>query len=370
MSRHLFARLAGAAVACGLLLALLVALATTGERRVASGASPAADPARPRQAAARPEPRGIGWAQLRATTPVRIVTRAADPRGGPDWVVRAFRGEVAWRSIDSTRGRSDWGACLQLGRQHEGRFGWIDAANVFRPVAVQQRGAPLRCELNGRRPLPVERLTRITDPTAGEVRPLQTVEWGRDRRGVATVRPHAGPAQPRLAERAAYRTPDPSGGLAWGIGAVRRADGGWCPTSPARVVGDQLGLVDYALGIVQSTSGMTGIGCRGQTLRATRARPIALMVAMSAGDAPDEPGRRAQRTARRTLGGQTTIYGIVDPSIRLLTFKTPRDVRTITPARSGNVFVVVYDDGFPTGDMVVIGRRADGSAHRYVLPGR
>jgi hypothetical protein len=126
--------------------------------------------------------RGPGWLQMRAIGPVQIEARAADPRGGPEWAVRVFHSRRLLEQAGRLRqaGRDEW--CAQLGRVVGGRFGWVDAANRFRPtIGTDYRSnpyqcAPLRDDLGG-----IPRLVatnRITDPRDGELRPLQTAIWG------------------------------------------------------------------------------------------------------------------------------------------------------------------------------------------------
>jgi hypothetical protein len=72
--------------------------------------------------------------------------------------------------------------------------------------------------------------------------------------------------------------------------------------------------------------------------------------------------------ARRTQRGITTINGRAHPDVVSITVATPRDVRTILPSRRAHAFVVVYDGSFPTGEVVLTARFADGSTHRDVIP--
>jgi hypothetical protein len=129
----------------------------------------------------------------------------------------------------------------------------------------------------------------VTDPTAGAARALQTVAWGlagsagraelrvagrpvvpsRTAHGAflvlaagdvqageiggevgygggAPVRLRLGSFQGRAAIE--FRSPDPNGGLPFGISATRRADGRWCTSGWGRIVGDRVGGIDYDLG--------------------------------------------------------------------------------------------------------------------------
>jgi hypothetical protein len=142
--------------------------------------APAGDPARPRVAPARREPSGASFVRLRAIGRVSVEARMPDPRGGPEWAIRTFRVERYVRERGHDHAIST-GACAQLGRLLRGRFGWVDAANTFRPVRISLRGAPWWCgsrtpDLRGEPELQV--MTRITDPRVGAARATQTIVWG------------------------------------------------------------------------------------------------------------------------------------------------------------------------------------------------
>lgn len=181
MRRRLTIPLLFGAALAGAVVALVLALAARGGAPVDRQRT-VADPARPALLPPRQQRRGPGWMQMRAIGPVRIEARAADPRGGPAWAVRVFRSRRFIEQDGRLRrgGRDEW--CAQLGRVVDGRFGWIDAANRFRPtVGTDYRSnpyqcAPLRDDLGG-----IPRLVatnRITDPRTGAPRPLQAAIWG------------------------------------------------------------------------------------------------------------------------------------------------------------------------------------------------
>jgi hypothetical protein len=365
--------------------------------------APAGDPRRPAVAPRRPHPRGSGFVRVRAAGPVRIEARIDDPLGGPGWAVRVFLAER--RADGNVIGRP---RCAQLGRIHQGRFGWVDATNTFRPVPVGYFGAPIECvsvtpDLR-RRPY-IDVRTRITDPTPGAAEPIQTFAWGltgRDgkvviRAGGRTLTPPRTrngafvaalpasvertevevryPTGPPITEaRTAradieYRVPDPHGGLPWGLQAVPARRGGWCTGWPARIVGDRVGGIDYQLGTLTETSGHLTGACPDARQPPSRARPLNVGWSGGGGFA-GEPGQDPLpgRVARRTLRGITTIAGIAHPDVRSITVATPRDVRTISPSPRAHAFVLLYDGSFPTGDAVLTATFADGSTQRETLP--
>jgi hypothetical protein len=359
--------------------------------------APAGDPRRPAVAPARNPPRGLGYVRLRAAGPVRIEARAADPRGGPDWAVRVFRGvRFAFEGHEIGRPR-----CGQLGRIHGGRFGWVDATNTFRPVPIGYFGAPVECGSvtpDMRRQPYVDVRTRITDPTRGAAEPIQTFAWGfagRDARVAIDGRDHPrtpngaflavlpAEAEPEievrypsgrpLVRRSAaagtieYRVPDPHGGLPWGLTGVPARRGGWCVGWPARIVGDRVGGVDYQLGTF-NLGVNPSTACPESRRPPTRGRPLQTSYGGGGGFAGESgqdplPGR----TARRTLRGMTTIVGVAHPDVRSITVASPRDVRTITPSPRAHAFALVYDGSFPTGKVVLTATLEDGTTKRETI---
>lgn len=357
--------LALGAVLAGLLVAIVlavalpqardaVAVAGGGGDPLAPAATAPADPSRPARAPARPQPRGAGLLRLRATAPPRVEASAPDSRGGPPWVVRVFpsqrfapaRGGRALRRIGKPE------VCAQLGRELDGRFGWVDATNTWRPVPVSYWGAPILCWHRGVEPQ-LQLTTPISDPSGGGADPLNAVVWGfagraaavdltvdGARRGVDPT-PHGvvlavlppggrrhraraelrfrdgarataelGPfaeqramashggigdrAHPRFApgtpQVVDFRVPDPDGGLPWGIAVIRNDDGsGWCRSALGQIVGERVGFVDERLGTF--TDATNGVDCIwvGEGTHPTPDRPLEVAYGFSAGGSPSLP---------------------------------------------------------------------------------
>ncbi len=409
-------------IAAGLALAAVLprtepSAAAPGEPRPA----PAGDPARPGTAPALPQKTDLGWVRLRATSRPRVERRLADPLGGPDWAVRTFTAERLVKDPGEPPHVIGRPLCAQLGRIHGGRFGWVDAKNTFRPVGIGHRGAPIQCgsvlpDLQ-RQPY-AQAFSRITDPEAPAARSLQTVAWGitgsagrpsvriRGRdisvpptpHGVFLITAGADVQAGELTGRARYssggpvplrfgggrgrgtvdlRTPDPNGGLPYGVTALPDPDRGWCASSQGRVVGDRVGAVDYELGILTDAGAdpngtcadRSGFGPPGlQAAPApTRARPLGLGYSSGAGyeEIGLDPARG--RTARRTLRGLTTIHGTAHPDVGSVTVASPRDVRTLRPSRRLHAILVIYDGTFPTGNVTLTATFRDGGTHRDTL---
>ncbi len=396
-----------------------------------------------RVAAARGTPREGGYVRLRAAGPVRVAATVPDPRGGPPWAVRQFLAErLAPNDTDGSGGGHVIGRnrCIQLGRIHGGRFGWLTADGTFRPVAVSYMGGPTEClsrrpDVGGRPWAQV--VTTITDPRRSAAEPVQTVVFGlagpaaRDprllvagrpavvtrgaagtllavlpadtreahlrltaryaERGVVRIIParrSESPLPPRIANRIgrpapgaqevlSAQAPDPDGGLPYGLGATKAADGGFCVNQGGRVVGDRVGDVDYALDILRVYGGGRSSNCpptraamRGQRLPDGRPFPPYRLSSSFGGGVGTEPGEdpRGGRIARRSPPGRVVFSGTADPNVRYLTFATPSDVRTIAPSGPAHAFLIVYAGGFPTGPTVITTTFDDGRTRRDELP--
>lgn len=138
---------------------------------------------------------------------VELEARVSDPRGGPDWAVRVFDAD----EVPPGGGEPDRMRCAQLGRVYQGTFGWVDAANVFRPVAFDLAGAPAWCgPPGGSGGEPTLRFeTLITDPAAGAAVPQQTVAWGYAGAAAEEVEVRLGERveRPELSRRGAFVVP-------------------------------------------------------------------------------------------------------------------------------------------------------------------
>ena len=150
MRRSALRRVAALALVAGIVAGVAVAVAvprTTGDAPRSGDVPRAAqpgDPRRPRVAPALPQNRNPGEIRIRRTGRPVVVARTRDPRGGPDWAVRAFRAvESPPPYVTAPRSRR---LCAQVGRIFGGRFGWIDATNTFRPAGFGFRGALTTCD--------------------------------------------------------------------------------------------------------------------------------------------------------------------------------------------------------------------------------
>ncbi|WP_022927346.1 hypothetical protein [Patulibacter americanus] len=362
-----------------------------------------------RVAAARPQPKNPGAVLLRLRGPMRVVVRRPDPAGGPDWAVRVFRADRTFHDPrDGNRlhtiGRN---TCVQLGRIHQGRFGWLDGEGTFRPVRPSLFASPASCgsrraDLGGRPYL--DALQTLTGTSGATPHLAATVAWGRVGSAARDVRltVGGGPAAaaaadgvvldvraadgavPRAEVQATYpkrgtrsakagggtgavlavRTADPRGGPAYGLSASR-SNGRWCMGRVGRVADGRVGTIDYRFGTFRQFPPQ---GCGGRA-----GRDPLLPDQMSGGeDLGDDPiylegAPRAEGTARRSAPGLTWTAGQVGAGVRSITFRTPRDVRTLAPSAVGNAFLVVYDGQFPSGRSEMVLGLADGRKVRRPL---
>jgi hypothetical protein len=386
----------------------------------AAPAAPASSPAVPpvagdagkvrRVAAARPQPKHSGAVLLRLRGPMRVVARRPDPAGGPAWAVRVFRADRTFRDAQDggrlrTIGRN---TCVQLGRIHRGRFGWLDGEGTFRPVRPSLFASPARCGSRrtdvGGRPY-LDALQTLTGTSGAAPHLAATVTWGRvgpaardvrlsvggrpapsavaDDGVLLDVRPADGTV-PRAEVQATYpergtrsanagggagavlavRTADPRGGPAYGLSASRK-DGRWCMGRVGRVADGRVGTIDYRFGTFRQFGPQ---GCGGRAGRDPLV-PDQMSGGEDLGDDPiyTEGAPRAQGTARRTAPGLTWTAGQVGAEVRSITFRTPRDVRTLAPSAIGNAFLVVYDGQFPSGRSEMVLGLADGRKARRPL---
>jgi hypothetical protein len=366
-------------------------------------------------------------AEVRPTGPVRIEARAADPLGGPEWAVRVFTAERVTRpgqrrhGVDPVVSRN---LCAQLGRIHDGAFGWLEADGTFRPMATRDLGANVTTVCGSRladlhRQPWLTTLSPITDPGAPAARVKSTIAWGLAGSGARSVtlklgdravtpiatahhafviasgpeldqhritatvtydggapvrlpRPRGGrvfagvdpAATGAAAPRIAARAPDPNGGLPFAMIAARNGDGGWCTSSGGRVVGDRVGGVDYRRDILTETSFTGGGGCSGggpSLARIFKVHPV-LLGWTGGGPLPEEGEDTGGtgRVARRTQPGLTTFTGQAAPGVVAVTLETPRDVRTLIPSGPTHAIMAVYDGSFPTGRLKITARFKDG----------
>lgn len=372
------------------------------------------------------------FGEVDPVVPPRVDLRRDDPRGGPEWVVRSFRGVLVTRDRGREVRHSKLLRCVQLGREVGGRFGWIDGDNVFRPVGTLLRGAPNQCRDGGPRdPAGLEVSTLIDGLHGAQPSLSETVIWGnlgpsarrfdlavagRAKRvslarggsflsfagpevGASVVGAVVGdadgakrtlraqysfgeeeaifPGVPRPLNRARpgaamaldARAPDPGGGLSWGLASVPSQRGGYCVSETGRIIGDRVGRVDFELGTLQDQIVVPPNSCPQGPKDITRRRALNVKTEIGGG-VPSlvERGPATGRVARRTLLGYTILSGRARPDVTEITIQTPRGVRTVVPTPRGHAFIAVYDGDFPTGTIAVTARLRNGRSLTERIP--
>ncbi len=328
----------------------------------------------------------------------RLVVQVPDGKGGAPWAVRRFAATLENGSVTT---------CFELGRLDGERFGWIGLDGGFATVRPGHSEAPRHCRDPGlERAIgaSVQRFTTLEQRAGGVPRPLETVTFGVAAPTVARVLPADEPPLspgtdgvvlrivPREApsgrltgeveyrdgrrvqfngggfprakgeqpvagtETVAARAPDPAGGEPWALIAMRGDRGGACLTSPGRLVGTRLGLVDRRLGVFYTGFPPDPASCRDAERAPTRTYPMR-MTTLGSSIGGDDPRGRIER---RVLENRTVFSGRVHADVVSVTIRTPRDVRTLVPSGTAHAILSVYDGSFPTGKVTATARLKDG----------
>ena len=353
--------------------------------------------------------------------------RAGDPDGGPDWALRTYRakpGPPPGEPAGAHPPMEDRLFCAQIGRIVDGKFGWIDGTNTFRPAGAGTGDAPTGCADGSPGPPILRAFTLVTDVDRPDARLTHTVVFGlggaalgrvelglgnrRTRPGLSGdgafiafaapdvrirgVRAHfeySGRApvdavpelglgfRPSGLPRGAFeqrapdhglprivaRAPDPHGGLPWGMGLVPDKRHGSCVVGPSRIVGGRLGRLDFDLGSFDDGDLPGGLPCTPKPVRKYGV-DVAFILARSGMFVSDfmENDPEPGRIARRTLPGVSLVFGRARPDVEAVTVATPRGVRTLVPEGSTRAFITAYDGGFEAGTVEVSARFRDGTS--------
>jgi hypothetical protein len=322
----------------------------------------------------------------------REVLRAPDPRGGAPWVVRRFTGV-----LPGTKHAID---CIQLGRVVDGRFGWLDGHDAFKPARPGSEWTTL-CQSAPFLKRIGAQVVRFTTVDLATNAPRETVEWGLVAPGVTGVVPADAPrltpedglvlrvtpgeappamltgtlehadgrrtrfnrtdlpprakrrAQPvRGTEFVAAVAPDPAGGAPWGLIGSRSTKGGVCLQGPDALVGTRLGSVDYDFGVFFASPLVVALGCALDRVP-TRAYPMRFDTLITGREGTSDEARRVER-ARIVFSGR------LHPDVVSVTIRTPRDVRTLIPSPRAHAVLAVYAGRFPGANVTATARFRDG----------
>jgi len=324
---------------------------------------------------------------------VRETLRAADPAGGPEWVLRSWRGRPDPRANFGSP-PSEF-VCDQLGVLQGGRLVQPPPAAPVALVAGREseagEGGCNEVRWLAKHPPVGEMVSFVSDPYAYSPVPLRTVVMGMvgrrarnpqllgagapralpvDRNGiflavlpgrfwdahlriVATVagkRVNGFPLQgfngPAALETPQARAPDPNGGPPWGftVSGLGFAQG--------QIMDGRLVALDPRSGTVHAGPDGWGGGPPARVMRTNR--PPVQFEARGDSGSPiaAEPGQYSPpEVERRTLPGRTIITGRADADVAAVTIVTPRDVRTLRPTGPGRVLIAVYDGQFFSGSI-------------------
>ena len=322
---------------------------------------------------------------------VRETLRAPDPAGGPEWVLRSWRGRPDPRASFGSR-PSEF-VCDQLGVL-EGRR--IVAPPPAAPVALLAgrettagEGGCNEARWLAKHPPVGEMVSFVNDPFAYSPVPLRTVVmgmvgrrardpqllgagapralpvdpngmflavlpgrfWDAHLRIVATVagkRVNGFPLQgfngPAALEVPQARAPDPNGGPPWGF-SMSGYD-----TAQGQIIDGRLVAFDPQSGTVHAGPDGWGGGPPARVMR-TNAPPVQFEAQGDSGTPLlAQPGKYSPpEVARRTLPGRTIITGRADADVSAVTIVTPRDVRTLRPSGPAHLLIAVYDGQFFSG---------------------
>ena len=342
------------------------------------------------------EPRPIGAARPEITARVsseRIVTRVADPAGGPEWAVKLVQSQ----RMRNGRNIGKPQTCVQLGRIRGGEFGWIHSDGSFRAgesiehleqcmprtwrqpmaqfistLAVSDpagRGSPAassgagaggvgghgerdrrrrRTGLGHRRCLPPRRRP------GGENAP-RSLRAGRGPRGTARdradLRAHAHVVPARHPWDRAHRGAHAGPGWRTELRHPRRRHPrGRALRRPAtRIVDGRAGAVQLGFGLFWETVAYDSL-CRPLSEKLTRKLPCTYSAGFGGGaQEEDDAFLRRARVERRVQPGRTVFTAICRPDVERVTLQSSRDVRTLAPSPTGHVVLAVYDGGFLDG---------------------
>jgi hypothetical protein len=338
--------------------------------------------------------------------------RAADPAGGPQWVLRSWQGEANTKASGVGDGRF-W--CAELGVLWHGRLVEPSAKPSARSLPLSAEGGrcnqakdltrmrymlalesflddpyqyaphPARAVVSGMLPpgardpvllgvgparaLPVDANNAFLVVLAGrywDARPR--ISYILHGRRVGKLPGGPGPRVYQLGTETPApqaRAPDPDGAAPWGFSATRN-----CRTAIGRVVAGRLASIDLSDGVLKAGSEISG-GSSSCATRPQAFEPAAeLRQPVEFNQQQITSGEGLFRTEReplhqpevewRTLPGRTIVTGIARPDVVSVTLSSPSDVRTLRPSGSLHAILAVYDGYLLRGKLTATVRLRDG----------
>jgi hypothetical protein len=347
---------------------------------------------------------------------------AADPAGGPGWVLRSWQGEAN----TSVRGvRDERFLCTELGVMWHGspvepsatpsarsqplsaeggrcnqakdliRMRYMLALESFLDDPYQYTPHPARTVLSGMLP------PGASDPVLLGVGPARALPLDANNAFLVVLAGRYWNARPRIsyilqghrvgklpggdglplyqrgieAPVPQVRAPDPDGAAPWGFFATRN-----CSTAIGRIVAGRLAHIDLSDGVLQAGSEFSGSSSscathpRAFEPAAELRQPVEFDdQQISANEDPfqPEPAPLGQPEIEwRTLPGRTIITGVARPDVMSVTLSTPSDVRTLRPSGPLHAILAVYDGYFLRGGITATVRLRDGRVQSEQIAGQ
>jgi hypothetical protein len=337
---------------------------------------------------------------------------AADPAGGPEWVLRSWQGAPNTHVSGVTDERF---LCAALGVLYNGkvvepsatpsahsvalsaedgrcnqakdltRIRYMLALESFLEDPYQYAPQPARAVLSGMLP------PGASDPVLLGVGPARALPVDANNAFLVVLPGRYWDARPRISyilhgrrvgklpggpgplrymqgtedPIAQVRAPDPDGSAPWGFAATRN-----CSTAVGRIVAGRLASIQLSDGVLKAGSEFSG----GSSSCATHPEAFALAAQLrgpvefdhqqvGSGEDPflGEPQRLRQPEIEwRTLPGRTIVTGVARADVVSVTLSSPSDVRTLRPAGPLHTILAVYDGYFLRGDLTATVRLRGG----------
>ena len=362
--------------------------------------------------------------ELQIPSTVRETLRAADPAGGPPWVLRSWQGRpnpkvrgvgherfvcaelgvlIGGKLVEpgtnpSSKSHpltSELGRCNQTASLTRMRYmlaleSFLNDPYEYTPhpsravlsgVLPPEARDPLLLGLGPARPLAVDSNNAFLVVLAGRYwnsSPRITYLLHGHRVGELThgERPRLFPlgSSPQIPQ---VRAPDPDGGAPWGFAAT--VD---CSTAIGRIVDGRFANIDLSDGVLKSgpqeTGGSSSCATHPEAFIPPRLRhqPVEFDE-QQADTAIPLFGREPEPLSPpeielRTLPGRTIITGIAHADVLSVTLSTPSDVRTLRPSGPLHTILAVYDGYFLRGNITATVRLRGGKVETEEVggPGR
>jgi hypothetical protein len=359
--------------------------------------------------------------ELPIASTVTETLRAADPAGGPEWVLRSWQGEanksvkgvgderflcaelgVLWHgtlvepsATPSDRSRpltAEGGRCNQA--KDLTRMRYMLALEGFLDDPYQYTPHPGRAVLSGMLP------PGASDPVLLGVGPARALPvdandaflvmlpgryWNARPRisyvlhGRRVGKLHGAPGSRRYelgteAPIPQVRAPDPDGAAPWGFAASRN-----CATAVGRIVAGRLAHIDLYDGVLEAGSEFSGSSSSCATHpeafepAAEQREPVEFnQQQVGTGEDPflhEHESLRRPEIEWRTLPGRTIVTGVARPDVVSVTLSTPSDVRTLRPSGPLHAILAVYDGYFLRGNLTATVRLRDGHVQSEQIAG-